>query len=100
LLLNLVPGLRRLNWRLVATANGLYGGLKENNRVMLPPVDRGGRPLTRLFSLSPDTPYLEAGYGVENIFKFVRVDFIHRLTYRDLPNARNFGIRVGAQFRL
>jgi hypothetical protein len=52
-------------------------------------------------------PYVEVGYGVENIFKFIRVDFIHRLTYRnasstspDEPAPRNFGIKVGAQFRL
>ena len=39
-------------------------------------------------------------YGVENIFKFVRVDFLHRVTYRDLPGARNFGVKLTAQFRL
>ena len=100
LVFNTIPGLRRFNWRLVATANVLYGGLTETNRVMLPPTDLNKNPLTRLFSLTPGTPYVEAGYGVENIFKFVRVDFIHRLTYRDLPNAKNFGIKVGAQFRL
>jgi hypothetical protein len=59
-----------------------------------------GHPLVRLYSLRSDTPYIEAGYGIENIFKFVRVDFIHRLTYRDLPNAKNFGVKLGAQFRL
>ena len=51
-------------------------------------------------------PYVELGYGIENIFKFVRVDFIHRLTYLDNPekigNApiRPFGIKVTAQFKL
>jgi hypothetical protein len=37
---------------------------------------------------------------VENIFKFVRVDFLHRLTYRNLPDATNFGVKLSAQFRL
>lgn len=98
--LNAIPGIRRFNWRLVATANVLYGGLTSTNQNLLPPFDRQGHPLDRLYSLRSDTPYVEAGYGVENIFKFVRVDFIHRLTYRDLPDAKNFGVRLGAQFRL
>ena len=100
IILNSIPGIRRFNWRLVATANALYGGLTTTNQNLLPPFDRDGHPLVRLYSLRADTPYVEAGYGIENIFKFVRVDFIHRLTYRDLPGAKNFGIKVGAQFRL
>jgi hypothetical protein len=100
IILNSIPVIRRFNWRLVATANVLYGNLSEANQSLLPERDRDGNQLIRLHSLRGDTPYVEAGYGVENIFKFVRVDFIHRLTYRDLPNANNFGIKVGAQFRL
>ncbi|MBJ6143097.1 DUF5686 and carboxypeptidase-like regulatory domain-containing protein [Hymenobacter sp. BT559] len=100
IILNSIPGIRRFNWRLVATANALYGGLTAANQNLLPPFDKQGHPLVRLYSLRSDTPYVEAGYGVENIFKFIRVDFIHRLTYRNLHNANNFGIKVGAQFRL
>lgn len=100
IILNSIPGIRRLNWRLVATANALYGGLTQANQNLLPPYDRNGYPLVRLHSLDPGTPYVEVGYGVENIFRFVRVDFIHRLTYRDLPEANNFGIKLSAQFRL
>ncbi|WP_151086362.1 DUF5686 and carboxypeptidase-like regulatory domain-containing protein [Hymenobacter baengnokdamensis] len=99
-ILNALPVIRRFNWRLVGTVNALYGGLTDANRNMLPPTDKDGNRLVRLNALNPNTPYIEAGYGIENIFKFVRVDFIHRLTYRDLPNAKNFGIKVGAQFRL
>ncbi|MBO2010602.1 DUF5686 and carboxypeptidase-like regulatory domain-containing protein [Hymenobacter negativus] len=92
LFVNSIPGLRSLNWRLVATGNVLYGKLSDRSR--------------RINGDSPDlpgpisTPYIEVGYGIENIFKFVRVDFIHRLTYRDAPGTSNFGIKVGAQFRL
>ncbi len=103
-LLNAVPGFRGLNWRLVATANALYGNLSDFNQRQ--PLDGLGRPQRPLPTLGR-RPYVEVGYGFENIFKFVRVDFIHRLTYRDAPGTapdepapRNFGIRVGAQFRL
>jgi hypothetical protein len=103
-ILNAIPGIRSFNWRLVATANALYGGLSVKNQRQ--PLGMNGQPQAPLNTLDK-MPYVEVGYGVENIFKFVRVDFIHRLTYRDAaptgrdePAPRNFGIKVGAQFRL
>jgi hypothetical protein len=43
---------------------------------------------------------MELGYGIENIFRFIRVDFIHRLTYlEDHPNARPFGVKFNAVLR-
>ena len=98
LLLNSIPGIRALNWRLVGTANILYGNLSDRAR-------RANGNSNRL----PDTirqPYVEAGYGIENIFKFLRVDFLHRLTYREQPTDgrrqphNNFGVKFSAQFRL
>ena len=103
IILNAIPGIRRFNWRLVATANFLYGGLTDANK--LSPVD--GRGNQFLLPSLGKAPYIEAGYGVENIFKFLRVDFIHRVTYRNEPPTTrngvappNFGVKVGAQFRL
>ena len=92
LLVNSIPGLRALNWRLVATGNVLYGKLSDRSRR----VNHNTPDLPGPISM----PYVEVGYGIENIFKFIRVDFIHRLTYRDTPGTNNFGIKVGAQFRL
>lgn len=92
LLVNSIPGIRALNWRLVGTGNVLYGKLSDRAR------RANGNTPDLPGSIS--TPYVEVGYGVENIFKFIRVDFIHRLTYRNTPNTSNFGIKVGAQFRL
>jgi len=98
-LLNSLPGIRALNWRLVASANLLYGGISATNRTLAPPFDSQGRPIARFQTLG-QLPYTEVSYGVENIFHFVRVDFLHRLTYRDLPGARNFGAKLTVQFRL
>ncbi|MBH8570791.1 carboxypeptidase-like regulatory domain-containing protein [Microvirga sp. STS02] len=102
LLLNAIPGIRTLNWRLVGTANVLYGNLSDKAR------DANGR--SNYLPGAIREPYVEVGYGIENIFKFIRVDFLHRLTYRDQPappppgrpdnSHQNFGIRFGAQFRL
>ncbi|MBF9239088.1 carboxypeptidase-like regulatory domain-containing protein [Hymenobacter sp. BT683] len=98
LFLNSVPGVRRLNLRFVGTANVLYGGLSASNAEQ-PRTNTEGELLPTIRPLGRQ-PYVEVGYGVENIFKFLRVDFIHRLTYRDSPDANKFGIKVGAQFRL
>ncbi len=99
LLLNRVPGIRALNWRLVVAANMLYGGLSNANRNLLPATDMDGNNLPPLNSLG-QLPYTEVSYGVENIFKFIRIDFLHRVTYRNLPDATNFGVKFGFQFRL
>ena len=102
LLLNAIPGIRTLNWRLVGTANVLYGNLSDRAR-------RANGNSNHLPGLIRK-PYVEVGYGIENIFKFIRVDFLHRLTYRDQPppplpgkmdkSHQNFGVRFSAQFRL
>jgi hypothetical protein len=103
LLLNRIPLLRKLKWRLVGTANVLYGGLAQKSRDLILTELPGDIIPLSIGSLDRGKPYVELGYGVENIFKFFRVDFIHRLTYLDYnPNVktRRFGILVGIQFSL
>jgi hypothetical protein len=43
-------------------------------------------------------PYYEAGVGVENIFKFIRVDAIWRLTHKNQQQGRNFGVFISMAF--
>jgi hypothetical protein len=45
-------------------------------------------------------PYFEAGVGVENILRFIRVDGVWRLSHLDNPNAKKFGIMVSMVFDL
>lgn len=99
LLFNSLPTIKNFKWRLVGTANFLYGGISADNKNHIQDDQS-----TALRGLS-NTPYIEAGYGIENIFKFLRVDFIHRLTYRDNLNSvngtpKNFGVKISAQIRL
>ena len=42
---------------------------------------------------APEDVYYEYSAGVGNIFKVFRIDFIWRGSYRDVPNANNFGIK-------
>ncbi|RSK37478.1 DUF5686 and carboxypeptidase-like regulatory domain-containing protein [Hymenobacter metallilatus] len=99
-LLNSLPAIKQLNWRLVATGNVLWGGVNEANRRIIPQEDPvNGGPLPAFRSLGR-LPYAEIGYGVENILRVARVDFLHRLTYRNSPGARTFGVKVSLQFKL
>ena len=99
-LLNRIPLLKRLNWRLLGTANVITGSLSQQNRDMVAPFTISGEP-TPAIGYFTKKPYIELGYGVENIFRFLRVDLVHRMTYlKDRPDARKFGVLFTAQFQL
>lgn len=91
LLFNRMPLLRRLKWRELVTAQVLVGSVSGSNLAMIPGTDAQGRTVEGFNSLGR-TPYIEVGYGIDNIFKVLRVDAIHRLTYRD--NLTRTGIPV------
>ena len=75
LLLNRIPLIQKLKWRFVGTANVLFGSLSEKNKALLSNETPDGDEALSIGYLSPSKPYVELGYGVENIFKFFRVDY-------------------------
>ncbi|HTI07119.1 MAG TPA: DUF5686 family protein [Puia sp.] len=97
---NKIPLLKKLKWREVIEAKVLFGGLRDENNPLKNP-DQVKFPLTNgvteTFSLN-QTPYVEAGFAVANIFKLVRVDFIKRFTYLNHPEIPTWGIRVRTKF--
>jgi hypothetical protein len=99
-LLNRIPLMKKLKWRAVANGNLLFGSVRNENVLNVPSLDPAGNPLESFGRLDPTKPYLELGYGIENIFKFFRVDFFHRMTYLDAPEARPFVVKVSAQIIL
>jgi len=100
LLMNRLPLMRKLKWRLFGSAKVLYGDLSAANREIIPEINEKGIPLPGFRGLGEE-PYVEVGYGIENIFRFIRVDFLHRLTYRNTTEGgSDFGIRISTQFRL
>lgn len=99
-LLNRIPLLNKLKWRLLGTANVIMGGMRASNQNLISKFTPDGLETLRAGYFTGGKPYVELGYGVENIFKFLRVDFVHRLSYLDRPDARKFGILFTAQFQL
>lgn len=96
-LFNSLPLVKKLNWRMVGNANVLLGTVQDQNLLNLPENAPDGRILESFGRLNPKVPYVELGYGIENIFRFFRVDFFHRMTYLDKPEARPFHVKVSAQ---
>ncbi len=99
LITNSIPLLKKLNVRTVAILNVLDGNISNDN---IEAFNRGKFILNRSLE---GIPYIEAGYGVENIFKILRVDFLHRLTHLDhiYSNGEEpepFAVRLTLQFRL
>ncbi|WP_338871878.1 DUF5686 family protein [Spirosoma sp. SC4-14] len=84
LLFNRLPGIRKLNWRLVVNVDALWGSMSKENQDVetFKPLPGGMRPI-HFGALNGATPYVEVGYGIENIFKLIRIQAIHRLTYLD-----------------
>lgn len=80
---NGVPLLRKLHLRSFVFARGVYGTLQNSHEKLVVLPDG----LTSL----PE-PYLEAGFGIENIFHILRLDFVWRLTNNNSPDIQQFGI--------
>ncbi|NNU34359.1 hypothetical protein HK413_09780 [Mucilaginibacter sp. S1162] len=93
-ILNKIPLIKHLKWREFLSAKILYGGLRTEND----PAQSEGlyRFPPAVYALG-NTPYVEAGIGIGNILKCLRVDFIRRLTYLDHPGASTYGIKFSFQ---
>ncbi len=122
-ILNRIPGINRLKLRGVISFSGIYGGLTDKNN----PYIAGNEGLYKFpdsstfdangeyvsgYTSSPigKLPYMEFTAGFENILKFIRIDYVRRITYNDymLPNGnrrkigawgRN-GVKITVRFAL
>ncbi len=92
-----IPLLKKLKWREIITFKSLWGGIdaknmpNSDNNLLRFPVDENGQVLTHSLDKKP---YIETSVGIANIFRVVRVDYVRRLNYTDLPNVSKSGIRA------
>lgn len=99
-ILGRIPLIKKLKWREVFVCKGVWGTLSDRNNGSLPDTDA-----VLLFPegmSSVDKPYVEMGFGVENIFRLFRVDCIWRLTHREsLPgqDVQNFAVNMSVRLK-
>ena len=85
LFFNRVPFFRKLKWREVVGAKAVWGSLDDKNRNEM-------ELLPFMYDLSGG-PFVEVSAGIENIFKFIRVDAVRRIAYLDHPNTKLWAFR-------
>ncbi len=96
LIFNRLPLIRKLNWREVIGFKGMYGNLSDKNR----PDNANTGTLYKFpyedetYHFLDNTPYMELSFGIENIFRVLRVDYVRRLTYRNYPGIDKEGVRI------
>lgn len=96
-ILNYIPLLKKLKLREAFFCRGLWGNLSDRNRPWLNP-ELFAFPADARTQMMTRTPYIEAGIGIDNLFKVLRVDYTWRLTYRDNPGACRGGLRFMFHF--
>jgi len=97
LLFNRFPLIKKLKWRTFTTGKFLWGTLTEKNYDITPQRTETD---FKNFSGLGTAPYVELGYGISNVFKVIRIEAMHRLTYQDRPDIRKFGVKLSAEISL
>ncbi len=99
LFFNRVPLLKKWKLRNYALVKAAYGNISRDNRDIIPNPHSTFPPYLPVNGFKHNLPYVEAGYGVENIFRFVTLGAVHRLTYLRDRHVRKWGINVGLVFK-
>lgn len=103
LILNRIPVVKNWKWRSFAFVKAAYGNLSKQNIDLLPERNTSGKELLKVNAFKDNIPYVEVGYGFENIFRIFSVNMVHRLTYLeqrpDVAKVRTWGINLGVRFQ-
>jgi hypothetical protein len=87
--LDRIPLIKKLKWRLVSGTRATIGSLSSTSS--------GNIQVPSFVKKFNNVPYVEANLGIENIFKFGRVDLVWRLTHR-IPGENPLGVRGRISF--
>jgi len=101
LFFNRIPLLRNWKLRNFAIVKATYGQISDENKNYIAERSRGGKVFEPV-TFYDGVPYMEVGYGIENIFKFLTIGSFHRLTYLNPTpvnqHVRTWGLNVGIRF--
>ena len=84
LIFNNIPYIKVLNLRETAFVNFAWGKLSDKHNSVL------NLPQTTDFR----EPYIEIGVGITNILRLLSVESVWRITHRNTPDSKNWGIRA------
>lgn len=91
-LLAKIPLINGLRIRELLSFRAAYGRLSDKNNPTLSP--EGLYRFPSVSHLYDNTPYIEGTIGVTNILGLLRLEYVHRFTYRDHPDAVLGAFRV------
>ena len=100
LLLAKIPFLNKLQIREMFSLRAAYGRLSESNQRGLADKDNASSQFINLYDFPLTSyeygsqPYVEGAIGFTNILGLLRVEYVHRFSYRDHPDALLGKIRV------
>ncbi|MCQ2291745.1 MAG: DUF5686 and carboxypeptidase regulatory-like domain-containing protein [Bacteroidales bacterium] len=97
-ILNRIPLIKKLKFREVISFSALYGTLSAKNNPAISPT--GLFVFPEAAGTLGKFPYMEMSVGIENILKFIRIDYVRRLNYMNNPKARRNGVRISLRFTL
>ena len=103
LLFNYIPGVKKLKLREVISFRGWWGNLSDKNNPAKSTLADGAMPLLKFPQSTgvltfQDAPYMELSAGIDNIFSCLRLDYVWRLNYRNVPCSDRSGLRIALHF--
>ncbi len=109
LLVNRIPGLRNLKLRNMVILKTAYGTINQGNLTVndLHGINNTPNDNYKYIQTFSQGPYVELGYGFENILKIFSISFHHRLNYLNIRtekgekphDKRSFGINLGLRIQ-
>lgn len=100
LLLAKIPFINKLQFREILSLRASYGRLSEANQRGFAYSDDTNSQSVNIYDFPPvshqysKVPYIEGTIGVTNILGLLRVEYVHRFTYRHHPDALLGKVRI------
>lgn len=98
LIFNRIPFIKYMKIREVVSFKGFFGALSDRNNPDLNPNLWRFPDINQNRYWKKSLPYMEVGVGLDNIFTILRIEYVFRVTYRDLPDIPKGGVRIALHF--
>lgn len=98
LIFNRIPFIKYMKIREVISFKGFFGALSDRNNPDLNPNLWRFPDINQNRYWKKSLPYMEVGVGLDNIFTILRIEYVFRVTYRDLPDIPKGGVRIALHF--